>query len=211
MSAARLPPTLLALTPGDGAGDLAARVARAAAAGLRGVLLREPELEDRPYLELARALARMLAPWPDAWLGLHDRPHLAAAAGAAGVQLGVASLAPAHVRIWLDPRIALGFSSHAGDDPERWRGADYLVHAPYGAVPDKGLPLGPAGLAAAVRAASCPVWALGGLEPGDVPAVRAAGARGVAVLRGVLGADDPAAAARAWLAALAGPSASMRP
>jgi thiamine-phosphate diphosphorylase len=211
VSAARLPPALLALTPGDGAPDLCARVVRAAAAGLRGVLLREPRLEDRAYLALAHELARALAPWPDAWLGLHDRPHLALAAGAAGVHLGGASLAPAQVRPWLAPALALGFSSHASDDPARWRGADYLLHAPFGVVPGKGAPLGPTGLAAAVRAALCPVWALGGIEPGDVAAALGAGASGVAVLRGVLGSADPARATQAYLAGLEGRSASMRP
>jgi thiamine-phosphate diphosphorylase len=184
-------------------------VARAAAAGLRGVLLREPELEDGPFLELARELARALAPWPDAWLGLHDRPHLARAAGAAGVHLGGASLEPSVVRAWLAPDVALGLSSHAGDDPARWAGADYLLHAPFGAVPGKGAPLGPSGLAAAVRAAACPVWALGGIGPGDVAAALDAGARGVAVQRGLLGAPDPARAAQAYLAGLDGRSASM--
>jgi thiamine-phosphate diphosphorylase len=211
VSAARLPPSLLALTPGDGAPDLCARVARAAAAGLRGVLLREPRLEDGACLALAGELARALAPWPGAWLGLHDRPHLAHACAAAGVHLGGASLTPDQVRPWLAPGVALGLSSHAGDDPARWSGADYLLHAPFGNVPGKGAPLGPQGLAAAVRAAPCPVWALGGIGPDDVAAALGAGARGVAVLRGLLGAPDPARATLAYLAGLEGRSASMRP
>ena len=211
MSAARLPPVLLALTPGDAAPDLPARVARAAAAGLRGVLLREPRLEDSAVLALADELARALAPWPGAWLGLHDRPHLAGASGVQGVHLGGRSLAPGEVRAWLPAGVALGLSSHAGDPPARWRAADYLLHAPYGRVPGKGEPLGVEGLRAAVAAAACPLWALGALSPDDVGAVLGAGARGVAALRGLLGAPDPAEATRRWCSALAACGASMPP
>jgi thiamine-phosphate pyrophosphorylase len=211
MSTASLPPALLALTPGEGARGLTERVARAASGGLRGVVLREGSLEDGEYLALARGLARALAPWPDAWLCLHDRPHLAQAAGAAAVHLGGRSLSPEQVRGWLDARVALGFSSHAGDSPQRLRGADYLLHAPYAAVADKGPPLGPAGIAAAVRDLGLPLWALGGVTPDEVGAALAAGARGVAVLRGLWSGDDPALAARAYLDAIARHSASMRP
>lgn len=211
MSTARLPPTLLALTPGEGARGLAQRVARAAAGGLRGVILRESGLEDREYLALAAEIARVLSPWPEAWLGLHDRPHLVSAAGAAGVHLGGHSLAAAHVRPWLAAGFALGGSSHAGDPAQRWAGVDYLVHAPYAAVPGKAEPLGAAGIAAAVRDASVPLWALGGIAPQDVGQVLSAGARGVAVLRGLWTTEDPALCARAYLDALDRPWASMRP
>lgn len=211
MNAPRLPPALIALSPGAGAAGLAARVARAAGAGLRGVILREPALEDRALLALAQEVARALAPWPGAWLALHDRPHLAERVGACGVHLGGRSLAPVEVRPWLPASIAIGLSSHADDGPERWRDADYLLHAPYAAVPGKGAPLGSAGLRAACSNAPCPVWALGGLTPEDVGAVYASGARGVATLRGLLGASDPAEAARRWLTALASAGASMPP
>lgn len=60
------------------------------------------------------------------------------------------------------------------------------------------------GLRQAVDAASQPVFALGGITPVRVAACVAAGAHGVAVLGGVMGAADPAAAAVDYLAALAG-------
>jgi thiamine-phosphate pyrophosphorylase len=211
MNPARLPPALLALTPGEGARGLPERIARAASGGLRGVLLREGALEDGEYLALAQRVARALAPWPEAWLCLHDRPHLAQAAGAAAVHLSGRSLPPEHVRGWLDARVALGFSSHAGDDPGRFRGADYLLHAPFAAVPDKGPPLGPAGIEQAVRDWGLPLWALGGIRPDEVAGALAAGARGVAVQRGLWTSTDPALAARAYLDAIARHWASMPP
>ena len=206
MNAARLPPALLALSPGNLAprdGRFLAQVAAAARAGLRGVLLREGELGDRDYLELAGAVRGALAPWPEAWLGVHDRAHLARAATAQGVHLGGRSLAPSAVRPWLDAAVALGFSSHAGDDPRSWSGCDYLVHAPFGDVPHKGPGVGASGIQRAVRLAACPVWALGGIAPADVAAILAAGAAGVVVRRGIFDAPDCARAVGDYLAALA--------
>ena len=49
---------------------------------------------------------------------------------------------------------------------------------------------------------SVPVLAIGGITVRQVPAVRAAGAAGVAVIRAILGAPDPAAATRKLVATL---------
>ncbi len=211
------PPPLLALTPGRlGPGDagggasggeasrLVAAVRAAVDAGLRGVLLREPGLADRAFLDLALRLREVLG--ADGWLGLHDRPHLAAAARAEGVHLGFRSLGVAAARAVAGPEVALGLSTHAGDDPATWAGADYLFHGPVRDTPSKhGLlePVGPAGLARACAATDRPVWGLGGLRPEDARAVRTAGARGMAVLGGLLGDARPAAAAAAYRAAWA--------
>jgi thiamine-phosphate pyrophosphorylase len=212
-SARATPPRLLALSPGDLDGDRCApfvtRVARAAEAGLKGVLLREPGLGDRATLELARALAERVP-----WLGLHDRAHLAAAAGARAVHLGFRSLRPSEVRNWLADDVAIGLSTHAADDPATWGGTDYLFHGPIFDTPSKaGLleAIGCAGLARGVRAAPAPVWALGGLRPEHAASVLATGARGLCVRAGILGQRDPAAAVSAWLAALQSVPEEQRP
>lgn len=208
MTAVRLPPPLIALTPGDAeaarSGELERRVAAAVKGGLRGVLLREPELEDGPFERLAARLRSRL----DAvggWLGIHDRPHLAAAAKADGVHLGFRSLEPAEVRDWL-PGVALGLSTHApavAGVTDGWSAADYLFHGPFGPVQkDPPLePVGTAGLARAVSGTDRPIWALGGIAPGDVPEVLASGVRGVAVLSGILPDADPERRAAEYAAA----------
>ena len=75
-----LPPPLVALSPGDLAeGTVREFRARARAAldgGLRGLLLREPGLADRAYLDLLCELAQDVAA-RDGWIAAHDRPHLA--------------------------------------------------------------------------------------------------------------------------------------
>jgi thiamine-phosphate pyrophosphorylase len=212
---ARLPPGLVALTPGDlaagGARELARRVRIATDAGLRGVVLREPDLPDRAFLELALELRALLAPERGGWLCLHDRPHLAAAAAADAVHLGARSLPIADVRAWLAPDIApdiaLGLSTHAGDDPASWRDADYLFHGPV--LPTSKPGARPAirfeGLARAAASTDRPIWALGGLSPEHVAPSLAAGARGIAVLSGLLPRPDAAVRCIAYLRELGAP------
>lgn len=202
-------PRLLALTPGDldaaSAAQFVARLEPALAAGLPGVLLREPLLDEHTYLALGRMLAAQRARFPGLWLGLHDRAHLARALAADALHLSFRSLRPGELRAWLGPEIALGLSTHATDDPRSWGDADYLFHGPLHATPSKAgrlAPLGFEGLARAARAASCPVLALGGVQPTDLARLRREGLHGAAVLAGVFGSSDPARATRAYLEAL---------
>ncbi len=203
--AQRLPGRLLALTPGtldaEGAGALLARArllsqaSRAIAAGLDAILLREPELSDAATLTLARELRALLG--PAGWLGLHDRVHLATAAGADAVHLGWKSLPIQTARAILDSSIAIGFSAHAGDDPAAWSEADYLVFGPvFETASKRGHldPVGVEGVTRAVQSTSTPVWALGGITPDNAASLTSTGCRGIAVRGAVLEAADPAAA-----------------
>lgn len=202
-------PRLIALSPGElevgGFRAFLAALERALEAGLPGVLLREPRLTDRAFLDLGREVVRLRAFQPALWLAVHDRAHLAAELGADALHLSFRSLRPAELRPWLDPELALGLSTHAHDDPGEWAGADYLFHGPLHATPSKTgrlEPVGFAGLKRALALARRPLLALGGVRPADVREVRRLGAHGVAVLSGVLGAADPARATAAYLESL---------
>jgi len=201
VSPRRIPGPVLALTPGDLRDETAADFRRhaldAVEAGLDSILVREPEMSDRATLELARALRELLG--AKGWLGIHDRVHLATAAGADGVHLGFRSLAIHATRAIVADDVAIGYSAHAHDEPAAWSGADYLVFGPVYATPSKhGIlePVGIAGLLAAVRATSIPIWALGGIDAARVPAVQQSGCRGIAARGALLGAHDARAA---WL------------
>lgn len=200
-----LPPPLLALSPGDlgrvSVERFAAAAVRARAAGLAGLVLREPTLDEHAYVELAR---RLRATFAGAWLAVHDRAHLALPLGADAVHVGFRSLTPAVLRTWLDARLALGLSTHADDDARPWADADYLFHGPVFDTPSKrGLvePIGLAGLVRAKGRTTRPTWALGGIRPDRVRDVLATGVQGVAVRAGIFGADDPARAVEGLLAA----------
>ncbi|MEM9799860.1 MAG: thiamine phosphate synthase [Planctomycetota bacterium] len=191
----RLPPTLVALSPGTleevpGAAARAAfeRAARAAwKGGLRGLLLREPGLADRAFLDLARALRRV---FEGGWLGLHDRVHLVDAAGADGAHVGGRSLPVGAARAVVGSDVCLSVSTHAGDGPAVWSGADATFHAPVFAPCSKEAPgpeLGRDGLAAFTSTCEVPVWALGGVTAERVPRLAGAGVAGAAAIGGVWG------------------------
>ena len=194
-------PRLLALSPGvltnaRGAHEFAVRVRDLVGAGLRGVVLREPELEDGATLALAREL-RALLPAESGTLIVHDRMHVALAAGADGVHLGFRSLPLAECRALLEragASLEIGLSTHAGDDPASWSGATYLFHGPFAEVTSKEgalAPIGAEGLATALESATAPVFALGGIDASNVGAALATGVHGVAV-RGALSLADDA-------------------
>lgn len=95
----------------------------------------------------------------------------------------------------------IGVSCHDAAGLLRRRGADFAVLGPVGEVPGKGPALGWPDFAALARAASMPVYALGGIATeDDVRAALAHGARGVAVQR-ALGGDGADARLTRWLAA----------
>lgn len=201
-------PRLIALSPGTlveaSVRPFLAALEAAFAAGLPGFLLREPALPDRAYLALAAALEPLRARFAQPWFGVHDRAHLAAALRADAVHLSFRSLHPRELRAWLAPGIALGLSTHAGDDPGGWRGSDYVFHGPLHRTASKpaSAPIGLEGLARAAQRAPCPLLALGGVAPSDLAGLRRAGVHGAAVLSGILGPPDPARATRAYLETL---------
>lgn len=199
----RLPPSMLVLSPGtltrgapgSAAGDELAsfpvRLREVVRAGGSGLVLREPFLEDGPFLELAlEARALLDREAPGAWLGIHDRVHLAGATAADGVHLAGGSLSAAEARRVLGDKVTLGVSTHQGDGPDRWEGADYAMHAPVFAPHSKDVEvgiLGPEGLREFCAACPLPVWALGGVNPASLPRLRGTGAAGAAAIGAVWG------------------------
>lgn len=160
------------------------RLDAALAAGLRMVQVREPGLSPAAREAFARAaLDRVRA--RGGLLLVNDDLALAAAIGADGVQLParqVRALAARPDFPWV------GASCH--DLAEREAavrlGADFLVLGSVQPTPSHpGRPaLGWEGFAGLAVDSPLPVFALGGLGPGDLPRARLAGAHGIAAIRG---------------------------
>jgi thiamine-phosphate pyrophosphorylase len=180
--------------------DLVDVVAAALDAGLPAVQLREKDLPGRALLTLAERL-RVLTARAGALLLVNDRVDVAVAVGADGVHLGGGSLPTEVARRLLPPGALVGVSTHAPAEAASAT-ADFVFYGPVYATPSKaafGPPQGVTALRQAVAAARVPVLAIGGVTAGTVPATRAAGATGVAVIRAILAADDPALATRGLL------------
>jgi thiamine-phosphate diphosphorylase len=150
----------------------------------------------------AGALRMMtLARPPEAAVFVNGRPDIAAAVGAQGVQLGRGDLAPADARRIL-PRGWIGQSVHTPEEAAMAisEGADFLVVGNiYETLSHPGRPA--AGLTLVTQTAGLgrPVIAIGGITPERAAEVKAAGAYGVAAIRGLWMAADPAAATLAML------------
>lgn len=188
--------------------DFAATARRVMAAlGPRGAVhLRGHELTARRLYDLACRL-REGQDATGCWLVVNDRLDVALAAGARGAQLTSRSMHPGDGRRAAERArspIALGASVHAVAEARSAEaaGAQWVVAGHVFPTPSHaGLPGAGAGfvhdVAAAVR---IPVVAIGGVTPADVAALRAAGAHGVAVIRGVWEASDAEQAATDYLA-----------
>jgi thiamine-phosphate pyrophosphorylase len=182
-------------------------VERCLGAGLPAVQLREKDVTAVELLDLARALRRLTARH-GARLLVNDRVDVALAVDADGVHLPEAGLPAEAARRLVGPERLVGVSTHSSAALEAAQegGADFVFFGPVYDTPHKrawGAPQGVSALAAACRRARVPVLAIGGVTAARVPELGDAGAAGVAAIRALLEAADPAAATRELLAACA--------
>ncbi|QAY70565.1 thiamine phosphate synthase [Xylanimonas protaetiae] len=190
-------------------------VRAALAGGVTAVQLRDPGASTRELAALGEALLAVLRP-AGVPLVVDDRVDVALAIGADGAHVGQHDLDPVAARRLLGPGRHLGLSVTtpaeavaaaalpAGTLDLLGVGPVHATTSKADARPAIGLD-GLAAVAAAARAAGAPPCvAIGGLRAVDVPALRAAGAVGSAVVSAVCGTPDPRAAtaalAHAWRA-----------
>lgn len=192
-------------------GDLEGFLHAAYAGGVDIIQLRDKAIEARAEIEAVRLLGAVAAEHGRLF-AVNDRADVAALTGADILHLGQGDLTTAQARALLGPDVLLGRSNRTEAmfaaslaDP----GIDYAVIGPVWATPTKPgrAPVGPAMVSRAAElaaAAGKPWWAIGGVDAGRVPGLRARGAERVVVVRAIADAADPAAAARRLRAALGG-------
>jgi len=167
------------------------------------VHLRATKLTGRGLHELACRLAEVQSE-TGAWLVVNDRADVALSSGARGVQLTSRSLLPDDARR-AAPALAFGASVHSAEDASAAvaAGATWLVAGHVFETESHPAKEG-RGTAFIERLASAhavPVIAIGGVRPEHVQGLRAAGAYGVAAIRGVWHASDAGAAVIDYLSA----------
>lgn len=166
------------------------------------VHLRGPGTTGRRLFEIAGSLAPVAAE-SGATLVVNDRVDVARAAGLAHVQLGQRSLGVGDARTVMGEAGRIGVSVHSADEARAADGADWLlVGTLWETASHPGRPgAGPGRLEEVGEVCDVPLIGVGGVTPGRVPWVKAAGGRGVAVLAGVWSAPDPVAALNTYLVA----------
>ena len=173
---------------------------RAVAGGADTIQLRDKRLSGRDLLIVASAI-REVTRDAGALFIVNDRLDVALAAGADGVHLGESDLPIEHARRIAPPGFIIGASVGSVTTAVRAgaAGADYVALSPTfstASKDDAGPGHGLAMLSAIRSAVSLPLVAIGGITPGNVADVIAAGADGIAVISAVVGEDDVTAAAR---------------
>ena len=172
--------------------DLAERSRALGGAGAVAQHARGHSLSGLEHFELARLLSRSTA-----HLFVNDRLDVALATGAAGVQLSTAGLTPKDARRFSQDWW-IGVSVHTPEEASAARdgGADYLLVGPVFNTPSHpdAPPLGVSGLVP-FAGLGVPVVAIGGIDGSNARDVKAAGVYGVAMIRALWDAPDPARAA----------------
>jgi thiazole tautomerase (transcriptional regulator TenI) len=205
------------IVAGDDFIPLAIAVMRAF--GPRGAVhLRASDLGGRRLFEIATQLAAHQEA-TGAWLVVNDRIDVALSARARAVQLTTRSLSVSDARQAIRaaaaqvPGLAIGASVHTVDDARAaisteasgsmdegptWLVAGHVFATPsHAGQPARGMSL----LSEICAAVPVPVIAIGGVQPADVQDVLAAGAYGVAAIRGIWRAVDAERAAGDYLSA----------
>ncbi|HUA70141.1 MAG TPA: thiamine phosphate synthase [Solirubrobacteraceae bacterium] len=182
-------------------------LAGALAGGVDLIQLRIKSADDDEIVAAGRRFATAAAEHGALFI-LNDRPDLVEAAGADGVHVGQDDASVADARTIVGPERIIGLSTHSPSQIHAVPGAgvDYIGVGPVHATPTKpGRPaVGLELVRYAAAHATVPFFAIGGISPANVHAVREAGATRIAVVRALTEADDVELAARALRAAITG-------
>jgi thiamine-phosphate pyrophosphorylase len=163
-------------------------IARAIAAGVDWVQIREKDLTARRLLSLTEGAVEDARRQGHTRVMVNDRLDVALAAGAHGVHLGTRSMPADLVRRLAPRKFTVGASCHSLAEAltAQASGADYILLGPIFATPSKlqyGPPLGLEILRAVTSQTSIPVFALGGISIDRVALCRQSGAAGIAGIR----------------------------
>lgn len=202
------------LVTGDGEPRHIIDVARAAAAGGAGVVqVRSKPISARALTELAEQVALTVAGTnPDTRVLVDDRVDVAAAlmhrgVPIHGVHIGQDDLPVRDARALLGPEALIGLTTGTLELVRAVHDiadvVDYIGAGPFRPTPTKDSgrpPVGLAGYPELVAASPVPVVAIGDVRATDAAELAATGVAGVAVVRGFMNAQDPAAVARQILA-----------
>jgi thiamine-phosphate pyrophosphorylase len=185
----------------DGIAGLVERAQLAERGGATMIQLRLKGVDARTLVAAGAALVRGLA----VPLLVNDRVDVALACGAAGAHLGFDDI-PVHAARRVVPAgFVIGASVGSADEVTNGRDADYVGVGPVyttASKSDAGSAIGTAELARLITLCGRPAVGIGGITAENAAAVVAAGAEGVAVIRGVFGLSRPDSAAAALRSAI---------
>lgn len=168
--------------------------------GATMVQLREKDTPRDEVVRLGREVLAVTRRY-NALLIVNDDPSVAREIGADGVHVGREDPPVEETRAMVGDDVIIGVSCYGEVDTAvaaEQAGADYVAFgSPFPSPTKRGKGSTPIGIfQAAKQRVSLPIFAIGGIHIGNAQQLIDAGADGVAVVSGVFGAPDVAAAAR---------------
>ncbi|MDK8625599.1 thiamine phosphate synthase [Corynebacterium appendicis] len=188
---------------GAGAPDQIVETARAAAQGGAGIIqVRSKPVSARDLYDLGLSVVTAVHEVnPDIRVLIDDRVDIALALkphGVAGVHIGQDDLNPRIARDLLGHDAIIGLTTGTLDLVEAANDfadvIDYIGAGPFRDTPTKDsgrTPLGLDGYPALVEASKLPIVAIGDVTVDDAEALARTGVDGVAIVRGIMNADNP--------------------
>lgn len=178
-------------------------------AGGRMVSLRGSSTGDRELMDLGRVIAGLVSSVRGLFL-VHHRVDLALLLSADGVHLSSQGLGAYQVRRLMGPSAVVGRSCHSGIDIlEHHQESTFLTLGPLfpslskeGYGPEMTLREFKEIASGLRRLGSTKLYALGGVKPENTATALLAGAHGIALIGGIVGAPDPGEATGDYLEAL---------
>ncbi|MFZ3064174.1 MAG: thiamine phosphate synthase [Nitrospirota bacterium] len=182
-----------------GSRDLLDVVKEALDGGVKAVQLREKDLPIRELLKLAEEMRRITKE-TGAMLFINGRIDVAMAVEADGIHLGQTDLPVDVVRRIVGNRFMICVSTHNLNEAKEAEAssADFITFGPVYETPLKlkyGKPVGIEVLKRVKSGVSIPVYAIGGINSGNIKQILGTGADGVALISAIIGAREPKKAA----------------
>ena len=197
------PPLLLITDRTQARKPLADILGAAFAAGCRWASVREKDLPIADQIALAQSLLPIARQF-GARLTLHGDPAATRSAGVDGANLAAGGDSAA-ARTMLGPEALIGLSVHTPAEAASVTSVDYIIAGPAyetASKPGYGPALNAAGISAIAKRSPVPVIAVGGIAANNLSEIMNAGAAGIAVMGGIMRAEEPAAEMRDLLAVL---------
>lgn len=182
-------------------------VASALEGGVDILQLREKNMPAKKIIELGRKIKQLCLQFDTTFI-VNDRIDIAALIEADGVHLGQDDLSVAEAREILGTNAIVGVSTHAPEQALQAvaDGADYIGVGPVFATPTKQgrIPVGLEYVKWTSQNIEIPAFAIGGIDAENFQEVIDAGATRIAVVRAIINAASPKAAAEKFFGGLEG-------
>ncbi|MDQ6692678.1 MAG: thiamine phosphate synthase [Candidatus Dormibacteraeota bacterium] len=190
---------LYAITPDADPEQVVDLVGALLRGGVQMVQLRHKSLARAQLLQLATRLVELVR-GAGGLLIVNDHVDIAMISGADGVHLGADDLPVGDARRVVGRNLIIGASASTAESAmlAMKAGADYLGAGPVFATPLKAAKpaIGPEGVRSVADQVPVPVFAIGGIDTGNVGMLVSAGVVRVCVIRALAEAADPEATAR---------------